>query len=92
MAVMDREGAGRRRLLVALYLTGAAFWFVPTLWLLQGYALAVVAVTAWGAVAAVAVYRSRKRAALALSLGLVGAVNLWLLVAASAWVPFGMVP
>lgn len=87
-----RVSAGRRRLLVALYLTGVAFWFVPTLWLLEGYALAVVAVTAWGAVAAVAVYRSRKRAVLALTLGLVGAVNLWMLVAASGWVPFGMVP
>jgi hypothetical protein len=92
MAAMRKGGRDRPSLLAALYVSGVALWFVPTLWLLEGYALAVLAVMAWSAVAAVVVHRRRKRAVVALTLGLIGAVNIGLLVAAAAWVPLGMIP
>lgn len=92
MEIVRAANPARPYLVALVYLVGVALCVVPTMWVLKWYGFAVPIVVAWCAVAAFTVYRSRKRALLGVTLGLLGGLLIVLLVAAAEWVPHQMVP
>jgi uncharacterized membrane protein YoaK (UPF0700 family) len=92
MQIVRAANPARPYFVALVYLVGLALCAVPTMWVLKWYGFAVPIVVAWCAVAAFTVYRSRKRALLGVTLGLLGVLLIVLLVAAAEWVPHQMIP